>query len=122
LTFTALANTTYLVKVIGVFTSAATATGMAMALDIPSGTVSGLAMHSVSATALGSSEQIADNATTGATTGVRAATTNVPFIAEFLVSVGVTGGAVTLMFRSEIAASAVVLKGTNQTAFGYRTV
>jgi hypothetical protein len=110
LVFTALANTTYLVEVIGTFQSAATTTGIALALDIPSGSVSGQNIHPSSATALTGTEQIADNATTGATTGVRAAATNVPILASFVVAIGATGGAVQLQFRSEVAASAVTMK------------
>lgn len=121
LTFTAAANTTYIVEVIGAFTAAATTTGIALALDIPSGNIAGRAFHPTSATALGSNEQIADNATTGATTGVRAANTNVPITARFIVAIGATGGAVQLQFRSEIAASAVTLKAAI-TAMGYRAI
>lgn len=121
LSFAAAANTTYLVEVVGSFQSAATTTGIALALDIPSGSVSGQIMHPSSATALTGTEQIADAATTGATTGVRAATTNVPILATFIVAVGGTGGAVQLMFRSEVAASAVTMKAT-LTAMGRRAI
>jgi hypothetical protein len=121
LSFAAAANTSYLVQVIGTFTSAATTTGIAMALDIPSGSVVGQMIANVSATALGSTEQIADNATTGATTGVRAAATNTPVTASFIVAVGATGGTVQLQFRSEIAASAVTMKA-NLTAMGRRII
>lgn len=109
LSFTALANTDYLIHLVGAFTSAATTTGIAMALDIPSGTVAGQCYHPISATASGSCEQVADNATTGATTGVRAANVLVPLGGEFTIAVGATGGTVTLMFRPETAV-AVVLK------------
>jgi hypothetical protein len=119
LSFTAAANTTYLVDVVGAFQSAATTTGIAVALDIPSGSVVGQALANTSATALGATEQIADNATTGATSGVRAANTNIPFTAYFVVSVGATGGNVQLQFRSEIVASAVTMKA-NLTVMGRR--
>lgn len=121
LSFAATANTSYLVEVIGAFTSAATTTGIAIALDIPSGTVAGLANHAISATGLGGTEQIADNATTGATTGVRAANANVPITGRFLVSIGATAGTVQLMLRSEIAASAVTMKA-GLTALGRRVI
>lgn len=110
LSFNATANTTYIVYLVGGFTSAAITTGIAVALDIPSGNVVGQAYHPISATASGSVEQIADAATTGATTGVRAAATLVPIGAEWIVAIGATGGTVALQFRSEIAASAVTLK------------
>jgi hypothetical protein len=121
LSFTATANTTYLVELIGTFQSAATTTGIATALDIPSGSVSGHARHPVSTTALGSTEQIADASTTGATTGVRAAATNVPLKASYIVAIGATGGTVQLQFRSEIAASAVTMKA-GLTAMGRRII
>lgn len=121
LSFTATANTTYLVYFYGGFTSAATTTGIALALDIPSGSVVGQAYHPISATGSGSTEQIADNATTGATTGVRAASALVPIGAEWVVAVGASGGSVTLMFRSEVTTSAVTLKA-NLCAIGRRAI
>lgn len=104
------ANSTYEINFIGGFTSAATTTGIALALDIPGGIVTGFSKHPVSATALGSSEQVADNATTGASTGVRAANTLVPLQARWIVETGGSGGTCTLMYRSEIAGSNVILK------------
>jgi hypothetical protein len=121
LSFTALANTTYLVELIGTFQSAATTTGIALALDIPSGSVSGLLLHPTSGTALGGTEQIADNASTGATTGVRAANSNVAVTARWIIAIGATGGAVQLNFRSEVAASAVTMKA-GLTALGRRII
>ena len=121
LSFNAVANTTYLVDVIGAFTSAATTTGIAMALDIPSGSIIGLALVTTSAATLGSIEQVADNATTGVTASVRAANTNTPITAQFLVAVGATGGPVQLQFRSEIATSAVTMKAA-LTIMGRRVI
>jgi hypothetical protein len=121
LSFPAAANTTYLVDVVGAFQAAATTTGIAVALDIPSGSVIGQAIANISASTVGATEQIADNATTGATAGVRAANTNIPFSARFVVAVGATSGAVQLQFRSEIAASAVTMKA-NLTAMGRRII
>lgn len=66
-------------------------------------------------------EQIADNATTGITTGVRAANTNVPVEAWFRIDIGATGGTIQLQFRSEIAGSAVTMKA-GLTTMGYRTI
>ena len=121
LSFAASANTTYLIEVIGAFQSAATTTGIALALDIPSGSVIGLAVASTSASALGCSEQVADNASTGATSGVRAANTNTPITARFVVAIGASAGAVQLQFRSEIAASAVTMKAA-LTIMGRRVI
>jgi hypothetical protein len=121
LSFAASANTTYLVELIGAFQSAATTTGIAIALDIPSGAISGQIVHSTSASALGGTEQIADNATTGATSGVRAANTNAPITARWIIAIGATGGTVQLQLRSEVAASAVTLKA-GLTALGRRAI
>jgi hypothetical protein len=121
LSFAAAANTSYLVEVIGTFTSAAIATGMALALDIPSGSVSGQAVHLTSTSGLNGIEQIADTSTTGVTTGVRAAATNVVVSGRWIVAVGASGGPVQLQFRSEIAASAVTMKAA-LTAMGRRVI
>jgi hypothetical protein len=121
LSFTALANTTYLVDVFGAFQAAAATTGIAVALDIPSGSIIGQVIANLSATALAANEQVADNATTGVTTGVRAANTNTPLTARFIVAVGATGGTVQLQFRSEVAASAVTMKAA-LTAMGRRII
>jgi hypothetical protein len=121
LSFAAAANMTYLVEVIGTFQSAIATTGIALALDIPSGAVSGMIVHPSSATSLTGTEQIADAVTTGATTGVRSGGANVPIRANFIVSVGATAGQVQLLFRSEVAASAVTLKA-GLTAMGRRII
>jgi hypothetical protein len=121
LTFTALANTTYVVELVGTFQSAATTTGIALALKIPSGSISGFAEHAISTTGSNINEQIADTTTPGATTGVRAAATNVPILGKYIVAVGATGGTVQLQFRSEVAASAVTMKAA-VTAMGFRAI
>lgn len=121
LSFAGAANTTYLVELAGTFQSAAVGTGIAVALDIPSGSVTGFGYHPVSATALGSVEQIADSATTGATAAVRAAATNVPIAARWIVATGASGGTVQLQFRTEVGASAVTLKA-GLTALGRRII
>ena len=121
LSFAAAANMTYLVELIGTFQSAAATTGIALALDIPSGAVSGMTVHPASATTLTGTEQIADAVTTGATTGVRVGATNIAIRANFIVSIGATAGQVQLLFRSEIAGSAVTLKA-GLTAMGRRII
>lgn len=121
LSFMASANSFYLVEIYGALQSAATTTGAALALDIPSGAVVGQALINSNATAVLATEQIADNATTGATTGVRAAATNIPFHAWFRVNIGAAGGTVQVQFRSEVAGSAITLKA-GLTAMGFRTI
>lgn len=121
MSFTALANTKYLIEVIGAYQTAATTTGIGLALDIPSGTVIGSIQTHTSATVLGGTEQIADATTTGATTGVRAVNTNTPILGKWVVSVGATGGTIQLMQRSEIAASNTVLQ-SGITIMGNRVI
>jgi hypothetical protein len=121
LSFAAAANMTYLVEVIGTFQSAAATTGIALALDIPSGAVSGMIVHPSSATTLTGTEQNADAVTTGATAGVRSGGANVAIRANFIMSVGATAGQVQLLFRSEIAGSAVTFKA-GLTAMGRRII
>lgn len=110
LSFFAQANTRYEVEVFGAIQTAATATGAALALDIPSGSVIGQGVHNLAASTLTGWEQIADNATTGAGSGMRATGANVPIRFQAIAAVGGTGGAVQLRLRSEIAASAVTLQ------------
>lgn len=118
MSFTAVLDT-YIVEALLPFQTAATTTGIAVALDVPVGSlVYGLGIHAVSATALGSVEQVADAATTGATATVRAANTPSLLRAKWLVIA--TAGTVQLMMRSEIAASAATLKAGG--VMGYRAV
>jgi len=122
LSFSATANTTYIVEVFGAYQTAATTTGIALALDVPAGaTVIGRVIVNTSATAMIGLEQVADATATGVSTGVRAANTNTPIWAKWIVSIGGTAGTVQLMQRSEVAASNTVLQA-NITALGYRTI
>jgi len=122
MSFSALANTKYLVTLNGAYQTAATTTGISLALDIPTGaTIIGQNVVSTSASALGGTEQLADATTTGASTGVRAINTNTPIHSFWIVSVGGTAGTIQLMQRSEIEASNTVLQAT-LTVMGYRTV
>ena len=109
--FPAVANTLYEVEVLGAIQTVATATGAALALDIPSGNVIGQGIHNLAAATLTGWEQIADGATTGAGSGMRATGTNVPISFKALVAIGNTPGIVQLRMRSEIASSAVTLQG-----------
>lgn len=120
LSFTATADTTYLVELVGTFQAAASTTGIALALDIPSGSVSGLNLHMTGST-FGGTEQVADSATIGVSSAVRASNANVPIVATFIVAVGATAGTVQLQFRSEVAASAVTMKAA-LTAMGRRVI
>lgn len=111
LSFYATANTLYEVEVFGAIQTVATATGAALALDIPSGNVIGQGIHNLAAATLTGWEQIADGATTGAGSGMRATGTNVPIRFKAVAAIGSTPGTVQLRMRSEIASSAVTLQG-----------
>lgn len=114
------ANTAYIIEVTGSFTSAATTTGIAIALNV-GGTVteiSGFVEHPVSATAMGACAQEANNATTGATTGVRATGVPVALHGRWFVRMGASGGNAVLRCRSEISSSAATLaQGLRMRAF-----
>lgn len=113
MSFAGEANKTYIVEFFGVYQSAATTTGIGLALDIPSGSVAGFINGMSSATAMVGAEQIADNALTGnGTTGVRAANTDTPLYGMWIVVIGATPGTVQLMLRTEVSASQVTLKGS----------
>lgn len=100
LQFTAAANTIYEVEAFGpVFTSAAT-NGIGLGLDIPSGSVVGLACVPSSATAVAPIMQAADDTfspTANAPTG------DIMVYGKYLVQIGATGGAVKLRGKSELA-------------------
>lgn len=112
MTVTLAANTTYVVEVDGTFLSAATTTGIALALNC-AGTVTrigGQCIHMATATTSTVCGQEANNSTTGATTGVRAISTPVYIQGRWHIIMGATGGTMQLMCRSEVAASAVTLQ------------
>jgi len=110
MSFTAIANKTYIVELVGRFQSVITTTGIGLALDIPSGTITGSVQNELAATTATFHAQIADAAVVSATSGVRANNTNAPILGKWLVLIGGTGGTVQLMLRSEIATSAVTLQ------------
>jgi hypothetical protein len=110
-TLTLAANTDYIIDLVGSFESAATGTGIGLALNV-GGTVTriaGQANHPVSATAQGACSQEANNAVTGATAGVRAIGVSVALEGKWFVRMGATGGTCQLRCRTEIASSAVTL-------------
>lgn len=111
MSLTLAANTDYVIELVGSFQSAATTTGIGLALNV-GGTVtriSGYAEHPTSASARGGCSQEANNAVTGATTGVRAINVSVALEGRWFVRMGGTGGTAQLRCRSEIASSAVTL-------------
>lgn len=118
MSFTADASSTYIVELIGTFQTAATTTGIGLALNIPSGGVMGQVFTPTSSTAVLNVLQIANNAVLAPSTGVAAANTNYPITAKWLVKIDSTGGTVQLRQRSEVAASNSVLKAGTATIPG----
>lgn len=104
------ANTSYEVTLTGTFQTAATTTGIGLALNIPSGGVSGQVFTPTSTTAVINVLQTADDALIAVSTGVAAANTNYPISGKWLVKVDSSGGTIQLRQRSEIATSNTVLK------------
>lgn len=109
LSFTAEANSVYLVEVIGTFRVAVSSTGIGIALNIPSGAVQGLGTFtSNQAAQFQGVQQVADDALLTITQGVDAANTDYPFHARFLVSIEGSGGTVQLRQKSEVASNSVL--------------
>lgn len=122
LSFTAAANTTYIVRVFGAFQSAATTTGIGLFMDVPFATsVTGVAFHPTSNTALGCCIQRANGALVTRTTGVPSINVDIPISGQFLVVTGGTTQAANLGLISEISGSAVTLKG-GRFALSYRAI
>lgn len=109
--FTAAANAKYEVEAFGAYQTAATTTGIGLALDIPSGSVIGMELTFTASTTLIGMQQLADATAAAVSTGVGTAGTNTPLAGKWIVSTGGTGGNVQLTFRSEVSSSAVTLKG-----------
>lgn len=103
--FTAAADTTYVVEVYGTFQSSSTTTGIGIGLNIPSGAITGGALVSLTAATSNFVQQNTNNAILANNTGVAAANTNYPIIGRWLVRVEATGGTVQLRYRSETAAN-----------------
>jgi hypothetical protein len=111
-TLTLAANTDYEITLLGAFRSAASTTGIGLCLNV-GGTVTqitGHVQHPINATSLGTCSQEANNAVTGATTGVRVINQNISIRGKWFVRMGATGGTAQLRCRSEIASSAVTLQ------------
>lgn len=122
MSFTAEPNKMYRVELFGAYQTAATTTGIALALDVPANaTIIGRVIANTNATSVGGTEQIADATTTGKTTGVRAANTNTPIQYVAHIVIGGVGGAVQLRQASEVATSNTILQA-GITAMGYRII
>ena len=111
--FAAAANASYEIDVIGLAQSAATTTGLGLALDTPASPVFvagiGLNAGSTSGTPV-TFVSTGDDAITVVSTSMVAANTNSPVWAKFLLTNGSNSGTVQLRLRSEINGSQVTLK------------
>ena len=123
--FTAEANTSYVIRLYGLATFAATTTGIGVLVDAPSdaNVVSGRVTNQLAAQTLTSVQQTVDGSLSGTTTtngtgtsGNPATTLTTYVDGVWLVSV-VTGGTVKMQFRSEIATSNVTLKAGSKMSY-----
>lgn len=112
LAFTAVANADYLVEVFALYVTAATTTGLNLAINGPAAAVGvgGEWQAYSSDTTVLSRQFRAFDANAGATTGVTAASPSVNWAQlTTLLRTGANGGAVTIRFASEVAASQVTI-------------
>ena len=114
------ANTTYMVKLVGAYQTAASTTGMWVALDIPSGSVIGIETTTPSVATIGGTGQNADNSNMGSPS-TTLASVNLPIHAEWVIKIGATGGTVQLTQRSTVAASNTTLKA-NLSVLSYKQI
>jgi len=121
LSFTATASTTYIIDYILTYQTAATTTGIGVAWDIPSGSVSGGNYSFGTASSIIGTVQRADAVAVNTTTAVSNSNTNIPLIGRAIISVGVTGGTVQLVFASEVSGSQVTMKA-DLSAISYRSI
>jgi hypothetical protein len=113
--FAALANKSYIVDLVGSFTTSATTVGLGLLLTVPAGAkVMGLSMNLGSTAQVPSvSEQVASGVLTNAgTIGARAAATELPVQARWLVTMGATAGNVQLQTKAEVAGTVVLKAGS----------
>lgn len=105
------ANSTYLLEGALTFQSAATTTGMALAITLPAGaSIRGSYSHNVSATSIEGSYNIASGAAKGNTSGVLVINEDVPITGRWLITTSATAGNAQVLFRTGVAASAITLK------------
>lgn len=111
-TFDAEASAVYEIEVQGDLQSAATTTGLGLALTVPTGsTVTGHWWHEATTTQTMTVGWQNASATVGAkTSGVPATATSYPFTGKFRVTTSTTAGAIKLQGASEVAASQVTIK------------
>lgn len=115
LVFTYEANATYLIEVVGLFSSAAATTGYGLQLDVSSAVTSvGLSfVHQLAngGTLTGGSS-IADDVSVGVSSGVPTLNVNVPFMAMGILKTTGNTGTAQLRHRSEVAAVSTIKAGT----------
>lgn len=111
MSFAALANSIYIVELTGSFNTAVAATGIGLALNIPSGAVHGIAQAITvnSSTVIEPIGQQSDDAVM-ATTSTGGSGSAYPIIGRWVVAVGGTAGTIQLRQKSEVAASDTTLR------------
>jgi hypothetical protein len=125
LSFTAEANTSYVVRLYGFATFASAVTGIGLALNAPNDAtvVMGRVTNQIGAQTLSSMQQVQNNAIAGTTaingsgtSGNPAATISTYIEGVWLVTV-VTGGTVQMRLRSEVGTSNVTLKAGSKMSY-----
>lgn len=110
--FDAEASAVYEIEIVGELQSAATTTGLGLALTVPTGsTVSGHWWHASATTQVSTLGWQNASATVGAkTSGVPATTTTYPVTGKWHVTTSTTAGNIKLQGASEVASSQITLK------------
>ena len=114
LSFNFVANSVYLIEVVGSIQNAAATTGVGLQLDVSAAVDSAnLAfVHQLANTGtLTGGHAVADDASVGVSSGTPANNQRVPFIAQGVLDTGANAGTCQLRFRSEVAAVAVLKAG-----------
>jgi hypothetical protein len=125
LSFTAEANTSYVVRLYGFATFASAVTGIGLALDVPNdaSVVTGRVTNQIGSQTLSSMQQVQDNAIAGTTgtNGIGTSGNPAPAITTYIDGVWIvttaTGGTVQLRLRSELAASNVTVKAGSRISY-----
>lgn len=116
--FTVLANASYLIELIGTYQTANTGCGIGLALDIPSGTITGFNLVDGPIDWAEIMKQTTSNTVT-ASSGADSINTDYPIYCKWLVNIGNTSGTIQLTHKSEVGFVNTTLIA-NKTIMGYK--
>jgi hypothetical protein len=125
LSFTAEANTSYVVRLYGFATFASAVTGIGLALNVPNdaSVISGRVTNQIGSQTLSSMQQVQDDAIAGTTgtNGIGTSGNPAPVITTYIDGVWIvttaTGGTVQLRLRSELATNNVTVKAGSRISY-----